>query len=137
MKMMVEVKCKLTGIEITHYWWSRCVFLLPFLSSNHCCEKTKKQNPKKKRNRTFRKLLCFSFFFLLFSSLGRKRDYFVAYLFLLPKHTPINTRQTTLQEAEVAVSRLLKQEIELQVIPTAGITCYSISCFIAFPYCHF
>ena len=35
--------------------------------------------------------------------------------------------------SDIAVSRLLKQEIELHVIPTAGITCYSVSCFIAFP----
>ena len=72
---MVQVECKLTGTEITHYWQDRCVFVLPFLSSNHCCERQKtksKQKVQSQVQKAFSVLRLFS----LFSSVGKTSDYF-------------------------------------------------------------
>ena len=71
---MVEVRCKLTGIEISYYRSGRCVFFccLSLLSLHHCCE-NKETKAKKMLNFRFRKPFCSSFSF--FSSLGDTRDY--------------------------------------------------------------
>ena len=60
----------------------------------------------------------------------------LAYLFLPPKHTPFHTRKDNVMRSWYLGQQCLQTGNWVAVIRTAGMTCYSMSCFTAFPYCY-